>query len=136
MSNKSYEVDCYIYFHILYSIIFALFRRSLKMVLVVYRAWWYSWMSERQPRRLSVLSASHLVSCGGEVVSMLVVGVVWHTGGLASSSSLERPMFAHSRALMTSSLRLWQEVTLFWLGGVVWVVWALPYCISFSLVFH
>jgi hypothetical protein len=39
-------------------------RRSRKMVLVVCRAWWCSWMSGRQPRGLSVLSASHLVSCG------------------------------------------------------------------------
>jgi hypothetical protein len=39
-------------------------RRSRKMVLVVCRAWWCSWMSGQRPRRLSVLSASHLVSCG------------------------------------------------------------------------
>jgi hypothetical protein len=43
-----------------------------------------------------------------EVVSMLVVGVMWRSssGGLASSSSLERPVFAPPIALTTSSLCL------------------------------
>jgi hypothetical protein len=44
-----------------------------------------------------------------EVVSMLVVGVVWRgsSGGLVSSSLSERPVFAPPIALTASSLRLW-----------------------------
>jgi hypothetical protein len=66
-------------------------------------------MSGRQPQRLSLLSASHLVSCGDEVVSMLVVGVAWRSSSreLTSSSSLEHPVFAPPIALTVFSLRLW-----------------------------
>jgi hypothetical protein len=65
-----------------------------------------------------------LCRVGDEVVSMLVVGVVWRSssGGLASSSLLERPVFAPPIALTASSLRLWLKVGLSWLGGVVWAL--------------
>jgi hypothetical protein len=43
-------------------------------------------------------------------------------GGLASSSSLERPVFAPPIALTTSSLWLWLEVTLSMLGRVRWAL--------------
>jgi hypothetical protein len=53
---------------------------------------------------LKVLSAE----CIEMVVPLLVVGVVWRSssGGLTSSSLLERPVFAPPIAYMASSLRL------------------------------
>jgi hypothetical protein len=60
------------------------------------------------PKALCVGCIETLCRVGDEVVSMLVVGVVWRnsSGGLASSSSLERPMFAPPIAITASSLRL------------------------------
>jgi hypothetical protein len=57
----------------------------------------------------SVECIETLCRVGDEVVSMLVIGVMWRNsfGGLASSSSLEHPVFAPPIALTTSSLRLW-----------------------------
>jgi hypothetical protein len=61
------------------------------------------------PKALSVEYIVTLCRVGAEVVSMLVGSVVWGSsyGGLTSSSSLERPVFAPLIVLMTSSLRLW-----------------------------
>jgi hypothetical protein len=61
------------------------------------------------PKAPGVVCIEILCRVGDEVVSMLVVGVVWRNSsrGLASSSSLELPVFASPIALMASSLRLW-----------------------------
>jgi hypothetical protein len=68
-----------------------------------------------------------LCRVGDEVVLVLVIGVMWciSSRGLASSSLLERPMFAPPIAYMASSLRLWLEGGLVWSSGVG-VGWALP----------
>jgi hypothetical protein len=61
------------------------------------------------PKALSVECVETFSRVGDEVVSMMFVGVVWRnfSRGLASSSSSERPVFAHPIAFTSSSLRLW-----------------------------
>jgi hypothetical protein len=58
------------------------------------------------PKALSAECIKTLCHVDGEVVSMLVVGIVWRGsfGGLTSSSLLERPVFAPPIALTSSSL--------------------------------
>jgi hypothetical protein len=76
------------------------------------------------PKALSAECIETLCHVDGEVVSMLVFGVVWRSSsrGLTSSSSLEHPVFAPPIAVMASSL--W-----FWFGGrLVLVEWC---CVGF-----
>jgi hypothetical protein len=76
-----------------------------------------------------------LCRVGDEVFLMLVVGIVWCNSfrGLASSSLLERLVFAPPIAYMASSLRLWLEVV----SSSRVVLGALcPYYIGFSPVFY
>jgi hypothetical protein len=79
------------------------------------------------PKALSAECIETLCRVDGEVVSMLVVGVVWRSSsrGLTSSSSLERPVFAPPIALTASSLRLWFG------GRLVLVEWC---CVGFAPV--
>jgi hypothetical protein len=60
------------------------------------------------PKALSVECFETLCRVGDEVVSMLVVGAMWRSssGGLTSSSLLERPVFAPPIGLTSSSLWL------------------------------
>jgi hypothetical protein len=60
------------------------------------------------PKALSV-ECIETYRVGDEVVSMMIIGVVWQSfsGGLASSSSFECPVFAHPIAFTVSSLQLW-----------------------------
>jgi hypothetical protein len=59
------------------------------------------------PKALSVECVETFCRVGDEVISMMIVGVVWRTGGLGSSSTLERPVFTRPVAFTASSLWLW-----------------------------
>jgi hypothetical protein len=61
------------------------------------------------PKALHGECIETLCLVGDEVVLMLVVGIVWRGSSrrLASSSLLERSVFAPLIAYTTSSLRLW-----------------------------
>jgi hypothetical protein len=78
----------------------------------------------------SVVCIEALCRMDDEVISILIAGVVWRSssGELASSSLVERPLFASPVAL-TSSSPASVGGRLSWLGVVAW---AFPYCIGFS----